>query len=84
MNFHSLAFRYERPHLFPVVPTPSIGRRALPALLPLAVGIAMALSTVASKIPGLPMDKAALALCLTLAIMGIISPSSDWTAHGAF
>jgi L-tartrate/succinate antiporter len=37
------------------------------ALLPLML-------TVAAKIPGLPMDKAALALCLTLGIMGIISP----------
>ena len=37
------------------------------ALLPLML-------TVAAKIPGLPIDKAALALCLTLGIMGIISP----------
>jgi len=37
------------------------------ALLPLML-------TVAAKIPGLPMDKAALALCTTLGIMGIISP----------
>ncbi len=37
------------------------------ALLPLML-------TVAAKIPGLPMDKAALALCMTLGIMGIISP----------
>jgi len=37
------------------------------ALLPLML-------TVAAKIPGLPMDKAALGLCLTLGIMGIISP----------
>ena len=37
------------------------------ALLPLML-------TVAAKIPGLPMDKATLALRLTLGIMGIISP----------
>jgi L-tartrate/succinate antiporter len=30
--------------------------------------------TVAAKMPGLPIDKAALALCLSLGIMGIISP----------
>jgi len=73
MNFHSLAFRYERPHLFPAVPRPSISCRGLVALLLLAFGIAMALST----------DKAALALRLTFGIMGIISPSSDGIAHGA-
>jgi L-tartrate/succinate antiporter len=37
------------------------------ALLPLML-------TMAAQIPGLPIDKAALALCLTLGIMGIISP----------
>jgi L-tartrate/succinate antiporter len=30
--------------------------------------------TVATQIPGLPIDKAALALCLSLGIMGVISP----------
>jgi L-tartrate/succinate antiporter len=30
--------------------------------------------TVATQMPGLPIDKAALALCLSLGIMGIISP----------
>jgi hypothetical protein len=65
MNFHSLTFGREQPHLFPATPSP--GRRALTALLPL-------MSVVATTIPGLPMDKAALALCMSLGIMGIISP----------
>jgi L-tartrate/succinate antiporter len=43
MNFHSLAFRHEQPHLFPAAPRPSINRRALAALLPLAIGLAMAM-----------------------------------------
>ncbi len=43
MNFHSLAFRSEQPHLFPTTPKPSANYRALAALLPLAVGLSMAL-----------------------------------------
>ena len=43
MNFHSLAFRHERPHSFPTTPRPSTNYRALAALLPLAVGLTMAL-----------------------------------------
>src|SRR5450631_3524808 len=43
MNFHSLAFRHEQPHLFPTTPRSSTNYRALAALLPLAVGLTMAL-----------------------------------------
>ena len=42
MNFHSLAFRHEQPHLFPATLPPSTNHRALAALLPLAIGLTMA------------------------------------------
>jgi L-tartrate/succinate antiporter len=43
MNFHSLAFRAEQPHLSPTTSQPSPRHLALAALVPLAIGIAMAL-----------------------------------------
>jgi len=43
MNFHSLAFWHEQPDLFLKTPRPSTNHRALAALLPLAIGITMAL-----------------------------------------
>jgi L-tartrate/succinate antiporter len=43
MNFHSLAFWHEQQHAFPTRPRPSTNHRTLAALLPLAIGITMAL-----------------------------------------
>ncbi len=43
MNFHSLAFWHEQQHAFPTRPRPSTNHRTLTALLPLAIGITMAL-----------------------------------------
>ena len=42
MNFHSLAFRHEQPHLFPMPSRPQANHRALAAVLPLAIGLTMA------------------------------------------
>jgi L-tartrate/succinate antiporter len=43
MNFHSLAFWHEQQDAFPTRPRPSTNHRTLAALLPLAIGITMAL-----------------------------------------
>ena len=51
MNFHSLAFWHEQQHAFPTRPRPSPNHRTLAALLPLAIGITIALLP---SPPGLP------------------------------